>query len=428
MATTETIRFTEDELPRSLTHGPTRRHLTGPGLPAGEGPLFRFGPPRTLVGDLLVLGGLSTGGAGSDGQRAADGAGSSGSRSDGSRSGGSRGHRPGPLVTLEGATGRLFLTPRPGPDPRHHHPYDGPGPRPAPGDPLAPDLPTLLRFERAVREFAEPADPGDPPTDHGGPRYGPGAAALARHHLLDLFRAELHGAPVPVFWLVTAWVRPLARVPTPGIHLQVDLPGRLLDEEFGAGEVSRCEDADLPAALTHEPTRRFLKDVGLPEEEHDFVAARLPLRTLAEHHCGAHPVTGRPADLPARAARLIPVGHLMHDTDVVVDGATGAVLSWHWADPCPRPLNTDVSTLAFTNWLGHRARDWEADRDRRLTAQSGDLLAGAVHAVLKSVDPVTARHPETAWTPPGGRPDLRAPLHPPYDETSPAAFAWESAD
>ncbi|MFD5556490.1 SUKH-4 family immunity protein [Streptomyces sp. NPDC127068] len=407
MATTETIRFTEDELPRSLTHGPTRRHLTGPGLPAGGGHLFRFGPPRTLAGDLLVLGGLSPGGAGSDGVR---------------------GQHPGPLVTLEGATGRLFLTPRPDLDPGRPHPYDGPGPRPAPGDPLAPDLATLLRFARAVRECTEPADPGGPPAVHDGPRYGPGAAALARSHLLDLFRAELHGAPVPVFWLVTAWVRPLARVPTPGIHLQIDLPGRLLDEEFGAGEVSRCEDADLPAALTHEPTRRFLKDVGLPEEEDDFVAARLPLRTLAEHHAGAHPVTGRPADLPARAARLIPVGHLMHDTDVVVDGATGAVLSWHWAAPCPRPLNTDVSTLAFTHWLGHRAREWDADRDRRLTAQSGDLLAGAVHAVLKSVDPVTARHPETAWTPPGGRPDRFAPLHLPYDETSPATFAWESAD
>lgn len=300
MATTETIRFTEHGLPPSLTHAGTRRFLTRAGLPAREGPLFRFTVLReqglrtyaSLAGvpaapcDLFVLGELSAPGSGT-------------------------------WVTLDGRTGALFLTGRADPD--------------LPGDPLAPDTRTLLGFESAVADLERTRGRFAAYER----RYGRAAASGATDELLALFQGGTRGAELPAFWWIAALILPLARVPTPGIQLRLDLPGRLLDEEFGAGHVTRCEDADLPAALTHEPTRRFLKDIGLPEEDDSYVFPGLPLRTLTEHHGGW-------AGLPPHATRLVPVGHLADGTDIVVDGATGEILSWHRSTGLLSPLNSDV--------------------------------------------------------------------------------------
>ena len=54
---------------------------------------------------------------------------------------------------------------------------------------------------------------------------------------------------------------------------------------------------------------------------------------------------------------MIRLGHLVEDNSLVVDGETGAVLNWSEPEATLYPLNTDVSTLAFTLWLLHRERD-----------------------------------------------------------------------
>ncbi|WP_067273727.1 SUKH-4 family immunity protein [Streptomyces jeddahensis] len=155
-----------------------------------------------------------------------------------------------------------------------------------------------------------------------------------------------------------------------GSDLALDLPQRLLNEEFGPGAVMRFEDVDFPRALTHEPTRRFLKDVGLPEDGFVFqLDTDVPLPTLAEYY--ADDRLGAPADgvLPERASQLIRLGRLAEGTDLVVDGSTGAVLGWRVRDATPRPLDAeisaadistvdistaDISTLVWTLWLMHR--------------------------------------------------------------------------
>ncbi|MYY10831.1 hypothetical protein GT204_18420 [Streptomyces sp. SID4919] len=358
MATTETIRFTEHGLPPSLTHAGTRRFLTGAGLPAREGPLFRFAVLReqglrtyaslaevpAAPRDLFVLGELSAPGSGT-------------------------------WVTLDGRTGALFLTGRP------HPGRADPG---LPGDPLAPDTGTLLGFESAVADLERTRGRFAAYES----RYGRAAASGATDELLTLFQGGMRGAELPAFWWIAALILPLARVPTPGIQLRLDLPGRLLDDEFGAGRVTRCEDADLPAALTHEPTRRFLKDIGLPEEDDSYVFPGLPLRTLTEHH-------GGPAGLPPHATRLVPVGHLADGTDIVVDGATGEILSWHRSTGRLSPLNSDVSALAFTTWLLRRERVLDEAHDGYLTARAPGRLAEAVRAVLRATDHPAALHTPT---------------------------------
>lgn len=139
--------------------------------------------------------------------------------------------------------------------------------------------------------------------------------------------------------------------------LALDLPARLLDEEFGQSAVWRFEDFDFPATLTHEPTRRFLRDMGLPENHGFFqLDTDIPLPTLAEYHANERPGEFTPGRFPAGAAHLIRLGHFVEGDSLVVDGTTGAILNWSEPESALCPLDADISTLAFTLWLLHREK------------------------------------------------------------------------
>ncbi|MGW0574569.1 SUKH-4 family immunity protein [Streptomyces sp. NPDC002920] len=362
--TTTTIVFTEDELNPYITHAATRRWLTGPGLPV-EGGLLTFEPLRTdglrTVGDStgdpqgrlavelrdrLVIGGI----LGTDG-------------------------RARESVLLDGMTGEISTT---------YFLHD----RPDLMDtrPLAPSLEKLVRFATAVDELA--ALRGQFASYAG--RLGPQAAAEASRQLLAVFEegAESARAEPGVFWKLAAVVRPLALVAGPGTAsgLALDLPPRLLEDEFGTGEVVRFEEVDCPKALTHAPTRRFLREVGLPEEVVWFtLETDMPLQTLAEYCADAREGVFTEEDLPANADSLIRLGHLVEDISLVVDGATGAVLSWSEPDLALRPLNADVSTLAFTLWLIRRERALDAVYE---LTEAYDQLAETMSRTLAAVDPV----------------------------------------
>ncbi|QCD56203.1 SUKH-4 family immunity protein [Streptomyces hawaiiensis] len=367
------ITLTESELDPWVTHASTRHWLTGPGVP-GDSRVLSFAelsreglrtvadstgdPDDRLSAELreqLVIGGLLG---------------------------------PGGLETesllLDGATGEIstayVLHDRPDLMDRR---------------PLAPSLRTLVRFAEATDELAGLRGQF---ASYAG-RYGPKAVAEASQHLLAVFRDGADGEPAP-FWKMAALIRPLSLVAGRGgtSGLSLDLPHRLLDQEFGPGKVARFEDVDFPAALTHEPTRRFLREVGLPEDAHVFsLDTDVPLATLAEYHAD----TGTPAELPAGAHRLFRLGHLVEDNSLVVDGATGAVLNWSEPEATLSALNTDVSTLAFTLWLLHRERAIDEQSDHELTTETYDQLAMTMLQVLSTVDPtgVTAgRSVRHYWT------------------------------
>jgi hypothetical protein len=353
------ITLTESELDPWVTHASTRHWLTGPGLPCESGVLSfaeldrqglrtvadSTGDPsdrlsaelreQLVIGGLLGPGGLET-----------------------------------ESVLLDGATGEIsttyFLHDRPGLMDRR---------------PLAPSLRTLVRFAEATDELAGLRGQF---ASYAG-RFGPKAVAEASQHLLAVFRDGADGEPAP-FWKMAALIRPLSLVAGRGgaSGLSLDLPHRLLDQEFGPGKVARFEDVDFPATLTHEPTRRFLREVGLPEEAHVFsLDTDVPLATLAEYHADSD----APVELPSGAHRLIRLGHLVEDNSLVVDGATGAVLNWSETEATLSPLNTDVSTLAFTLWLLHRERAIDAQSDHELTTDTYDQLAMTMLQVLSAVDP-----------------------------------------
>ncbi|WP_324784135.1 SUKH-4 family immunity protein [Streptomyces sp. H51] len=153
-------------------------------------------------------------------------------------------------------------------------------------------------------------------------------------------------------------LRPLTgAAATPTVSgLALDLPARLLDREFGPGRLVRFEDIDFPSALTHEPTRHFLCETGLPEDTALFqLDTDIPLPTLAEYYADDHrpEVAPSPDLLPPHAARLIRLGDLDEQHAVLLDGATGAILTWRGPGTTPHPLSTDVSTFALTLCLLH---------------------------------------------------------------------------
>lgn len=356
------ITLTEAALDAYVTHARTRRPLTGPGLPfddallgfralAGQPALRRIAELvddaeklAEALRDQLVIGALRT----------VD--------------------RDLESLVLNGTAGEVFTA--------YIHPR-----HPALMDlsPLAPSLEALLRFAAATHE----------PTASRGrfapPRFGAEAVRDASERPACEFAADGGDEAAP-YWRMAALIRPLARIGRPGEGLALDLPPRLLDEEFGTAAIVRFEDVDFPGALTHEPTRRFLSEAGLPENGYWYeLDTDVPLPTLAEHYADDD---GFPAaSLPEGAERLIRLGSLLEDTSLVLDGATGAVLCFSEPDASLRPLNADVSTLAFTVWLVHREKGLDTEHD--LTAEY-EQLAAIMAGILAAADPVACdRTPRT---------------------------------
>ncbi|MEU5089728.1 SUKH-4 family immunity protein [Streptomyces sp. NPDC021356] len=314
------------------THAPMHRGLTGPGLPAGSAlPTFRalrrdglrtvadsIGDPDRVAAGLRerpVTGGLF----------------------------GPVGLETGSLLPDGGSGGISPTYFRPD---RHDHPglMDA--------RPLAPSLEALVRFAAVTEELAGLRGQF---ASYAG-RYGSEAVAEASRQLLAVFEVGADGE-VPPFWKAAALIRPLSLIAGPGTRsgLTLDLPARLLEREFGPGRVARFEDVDFPVTLTHEPTRRFLRETGLPEDGTLFqLDTDVPLPTLAEHHADEDRPHLAPTGLPVAADRLIRLGDLVTVTSLVVDGSTGTVWRWSEREATLHPLNTDVSTLAFTLWLLHR--------------------------------------------------------------------------
>ncbi|MET7714842.1 SUKH-4 family immunity protein [Streptomyces sp. NPDC005407] len=370
-------------IPASITHEATRRRLAGPGLPAEHG-LIRFGPlaesrvvpvpdllaegadPGKLdpyIAHLLLIGHLRC--EEYDAQE----------------------------VVLDGATGRVFSM----------YLFEN-----SPGlidvIPLAPSLDALAQFLAHVDDFRLMR--GRFAALAG--RTGTDVVAEASALLMSVFTDEDWGDdgwgsagtpsawehPLPAFWRIAAVIRPLALAAGPGHGLRLDLPTGLLDDEFGPEEMVRIEPSALPAALVHEPTQRFLAEVGLPRDGIMFGmdGADTPLPTLPEDRalsqCNpAHQHLWNGTDeLPPDAEHMVVLGGLMHDFTVLVDGRTGAVHYAEYDADRVVPVNADISTLAFTVWM--HSREQQLDEEHDFTQDFYHQLADTMAEVLSSVDPI----------------------------------------
>ncbi|MBQ0987310.1 SUKH-4 family immunity protein [Streptomyces sp. F63] len=263
---------------------------------------------------------------------------------------------------------------------------------------LAPGLSMLVALSSDVEELR--TERGEFARFAG--RFGPEVVAELTRLMLDRVRSrgpELLRCvrDVSRLWHIEARIRPLAKIAGPGEGLLLDLPDGFLAGAFGADDVVCFPDEDVPAVLTHEPTRRFLREQGLPRDAGWFTARdeERPLRSLWDHWFADDDAD--PDEAPANVHELVVLGYLIDDIDLVVEGPTGRILGWYGPEATLRVVNTDVSGLAFTTWLWHQEQ--ALDRDERLT-DSYEELATTMTEVLARVDPA-------ACEPTGAEDDFR---------------------
>ncbi|WP_106403204.1 SUKH-4 family immunity protein [Actinocorallia populi] len=304
------------------------------------------------------------------------------------------GDEEGEEVVLDGGTGRVFSMWLYAKSP------DG-----AELFPLAPSVGALLGFLAAVDDFRRLR--GRFAALAG--RTGPEAVREAERLLTEAFTEEEWGEdgwgpagprsgwehPLPALWRIAAVIRPLGLIAGPGRGLALDLP----DELFDAEEKVRLTDDRLPPVLVHPQTRRFLTEVGLPEDGFMFYGPDPgPLPTLPEDWADSQ---SRPEHahlwrgderLPLEAEHLVVLGGLVHDFTVLIDGRTGALFHTSLGSGQIVPVNADISTLVFTLWLHRRER--ELDEEHDFTQDFYHQLADTMVEVLASVDPVACRPAE----------------------------------
>ncbi|GGU56533.1 SUKH-4 family immunity protein [Kitasatospora aureofaciens] len=178
----------------------------------------------------------------------------------------------------------------------------------------------------------------------------------------------------------------------------------------GEGSVRRFEEAELPASVSHAPTRRLLREIGLPVSDRCLldVEAEGPLRTLAQQY----PENFDPGDedegelttRPQQGGFLV-VGGWMYDFVVLLDGATGRVeLPDLWDDGEPAAyLHRDLSALLYVLWTFERLRAVRREAGHPWTPgpwsvfEPSELLDGAAEAVMRALDPEAFESESHFW-------------------------------
>ncbi|MFE5581834.1 SUKH-4 family immunity protein [Kitasatospora sp. NPDC056531] len=298
-------------------------------------------------------------------------------------------------VLLDGASGEVYLA------------------RPDGDDVLQRDLlatgPDRLIALATEIEAVSSAAAGEHDLAEGGARpHGPATVTeigrfvrrLLREADPELFRRT---GDRPAHWDTALAIRSLAWGAEPGdpgeLAYAVD-PALVEDLATLAGEggVRRFEDADLPASLTHVPTRRLLTEIGLPVSGRCMldVDAEGPLSTLAEDY----PENFDPDDEGELSTRphqgeFLVVGGWMYDFVAVLDGATGRVeLPDWWDDGDPAAyLHRDLSALLYVLWTFERLRAERREAEHPRTPapwsvfEPSELLDSAAEAVMRALDP-----------------------------------------
>ncbi|WUD75178.1 SUKH-4 family immunity protein [Streptomyces sp. NBC_00510] len=170
----------------------------------------------------------------------------------------------------------------------------------------------------------------------------------------------------------------------------------LLESVFPPGELVTLDDPAM-SLITHEPSREFLRDIGLPLQESgvfvldpDFPTH---MTTIHDWHLGD--------DAPPGAAGFLYLAQLHYD-HVVLDGASGRVWALPEAEPEVFPLHEDLHSLAYFLCAAERERPAYDPQfpDAVVRAARWDPRGAAdrLLAELRPLEPMAFGHENSPWS------------------------------
>ncbi|MFF3951464.1 SUKH-4 family immunity protein [Streptomyces sp. NPDC001902] len=168
-----------------------------------------------------------------------------------------------------------------------------------------------------------------------------------------------------------------------------------MESVFGPDELVTVDDAAL-AGVIHEPTRVFLRDVGLPDRIGWFVAdQRLVDGDLRIGGDAWQAVSAKYPNCPFDMSSWLSLGGIGMD-DVVADTRTGAVYCIP-EDGGPHLLNSTVDALAF---FLHALEEERPDYDPEAATDEGVDPEGArdrLLARMRRADGAVMEDEDSAW-------------------------------
>lgn len=168
-----------------------------------------------------------------------------------------------------------------------------------------------------------------------------------------------------------------------------------MESVFPAGELVTLDDRAL-AAIVHEPTRTFLRDVGLPDRFGWFTAdQRLLDGDLRIGGAAWQAVAGKYPNCAFDMSAWLTLGGIALD-DVIVDTVTGVVYCIP-EDGGPHLLNTSIDALAY---FLHALEEERPEYDAEAAADEGVDPEGAEKRLLRRMrraDTVAMECPESTW-------------------------------
>ncbi|WP_170208731.1 SUKH-4 family immunity protein [Micromonospora pisi] len=167
-----------------------------------------------------------------------------------------------------------------------------------------------------------------------------------------------------------------------------------MESVYRAEDMVTLDDATL-AAVTHEPTRAFLRDVGLPDRVGWFEAAQLfvdgDLQVGGE---AWERVARRHPSCPFDMSAWLTLGGIGLD-DAIVDTTTGVVYCIP-EDGAPHLLNSGVDRLAFfLHALEVERPQYDLEADADVVDPEG--AEARLLSLMRRADPAAMEYPESCW-------------------------------
>ncbi|KAA6224045.1 hypothetical protein CP973_20960 [Streptomyces albofaciens JCM 4342] len=171
----------------------------------------------------------------------------------------------------------------------------------------------------------------------------------------------------------------------------------MLESQFNADEIVTLPEEEL-GDLGHEPSRCFLREVGLPVRANPWfdLIDRSDLKLKKVGAC-YDDLNARWGNLPGNAADWVLIGMVPYD-DIALDVATGTVLCLPQDEDEVYPLNKDLASFAHFLYLLEDERpnyDEEVNEDISLASagEAGQRLAEQ----MRVIDPAALDIPHSRW-------------------------------